>query len=63
MKLKIPIKFETGHKEETPSGIFYGKEVVKYVELTPEEVKKIIQQHINEMDYREAEEFYKKYNK
>lgn len=63
MKVRIPIKFETDSKEETPSGVFYGKEVVEYINLTSKEAQELIQQQINKMDYDEAKDFYEKYRK
>ena len=63
IRVTLTTGFDSWFKEETSSGVVWGREITEEVLLSQEEAQELLQDYLYKMDYAEALSFCKKYKK
>lgn len=61
IKVSLCVDFDFTHEKQTDTGIIFGEEVIKVVELPIEEAQKQLQAFLDKMDYKQAKEYVRKW--
>jgi hypothetical protein len=63
IRVTLTTGFDSRFKEETPSGVIWGREITEEALLSQEEAQELLQDYLQKMDYADALNFCDKYKK
>lgn len=63
IEIEVAVGYDKNYSEKTDIGEFKGKEIYEVVLLPVDEARRIIQESVRDLDYKQAARFAQRYEK